>query len=72
MWRYGNEKQKGQITFSRLSFRWGYRGCTGLASVVYNAYIRWLHTQGGRCKEKENVVKELDGWVSGIKELYSN
>jgi ADP-ribosylglycohydrolase len=42
-----------------------------LPSVVYHAYIRWLHTQGVRCPGKEEVVARLDGWVSTVRALYA-
>ena len=47
-------------------------GSCNIPNVVYNSYIRWLHTQGGICKGREDVISNLDGWVSGIKSLYSN
>ncbi len=56
----------------RAQTRENLKGICHIPTVVYNAYIRWLHTQGGVCRGKENIINELDGWVSGIRGLYSN
>jgi ADP-ribosylglycohydrolase len=37
--------------------------------VVYNAYLRWLHTQGyPKSKDHDTIY---DGWLIGVKELYA-
>lgn len=55
----------------RASTRRNLRGNCHIPTVVYHAYLRWLHTQGVKCKGGEEIVKNLDGWVSKIKALYA-
>ena len=55
----------------RAECRGNKRGVCHIPSIVHHAYIRWLNTQGIKCLEKENVIKELDGWVGHIQQLYS-
>jgi len=35
--------------------------------VVYNAYLRWLHTQGYPQNKDKNSI--CDGWLIGIKDI---
>ncbi len=55
----------------RASTRGNLKGIYHIPTVVYHAYIRWLHTQGMKCKGKEEIIENLDGWVSKIKALYA-
>jgi len=55
----------------RASTRGNLKGICHIPTVVYHAYIRWLHTQGMKCKGKEEIIENLDGWVSKIKGLYA-
>src|SRR5688500_15456598 len=43
---------------------------TAPATAVFNAYIRWLYTQGERSTYSA-PVDHLDGWLSHIDELYA-
>ncbi len=38
------------------------------ASVIYHAYLRWLHTQGEELPVAPELV--LDGWLLGSRDLY--
>mgnify|MGYP001364678826 CR=1 FL=1 len=42
------------------------KGICHIASVIYHAYLRWLHTQGLQA----SVKYSKDGWVLGIKDLH--
>lgn len=55
----------------RASTRGNLKGICHIPTVVYHAYLRWLHTQGVKCKGGEEIIKNLDGWVSKIKALYA-
>ena len=44
------------------------KGICHVPSVVYNAYQRWLHTQG--YEKKEEVKSIYDGWLIDIGELH--
>ncbi|MDD2212532.1 MAG: ADP-ribosylglycohydrolase family protein [Clostridia bacterium] len=46
------------------------RGACYPPTVVYYAYLRWLHTQG--YPKKENIEGVYDGYLIKIKELYVN
>lgn len=50
----------------RANARGHHYGLVHIPSVVYNAYIRWLHTQQIVSTHKQDVIQRLDGWVSGI------
>ena len=45
------------------------KGICHIPSVVYNAYIRWLHTQGYPKNKDHDPI--YDGWLIGEKELYA-
>lgn len=45
------------------------KGICHIPSVVYNAYIRWLHTQGYPKNKDHDLI--YDGWLIGEKELYA-
>jgi ADP-ribosylglycohydrolase len=47
------------------------KGICHTPTAVYHAYIRWLYTQGVKSRGKESIVDNLDGWISGIKDLYA-
>ncbi len=55
----------------RASTRSNLKGICHIPTVVYHAYIRWLHTQSIKCKGREEIIENLDGWVSKIKALYA-
>lgn len=55
----------------RASTRGNSNGICHIPTVVYHAYIRWLHTQGMKCKGGEEIIENLDGWVAKIKGLYA-
>ncbi|MGI6588478.1 MAG: ADP-ribosylglycohydrolase family protein [Peptococcia bacterium] len=46
------------------------RGACYPPSIVYYAYLRWLHTQG--YPQNKNIEKIYDGYLIKIKELYVN
>lgn len=46
------------------------RGVCHPATVIYRAYIRWLHTQGERSRSRFSSEK-MDGWLIGVKGLHS-
>jgi ADP-ribosylglycohydrolase len=43
-------------------------GICHLPSIVYHAYLRWLHTQGYPQDSRKNFI--YDGWLMKVKELY--
>lgn len=53
----------------RANTREHHYGLVHIPSVLHNAYIRWLHTQGVIGSNKQDIIKKLDGWVSGIEGL---
>ena len=50
--------------------RAGAGGFSHTPSVVYHAYVRWLHTQGER-SAKEKFEHHDDGWLIGVGALHS-
>ncbi|MCR4443226.1 MAG: ADP-ribosylglycohydrolase family protein [Peptococcaceae bacterium] len=52
----------------RAESRGNERGICSPAFVVYNAYLRWLNTQGYPRLEDRNWI--YDGWLIGVKELH--
>ena len=46
------------------------RGICHPPSVVYYAYLRWLHTQGYPKNQQHDRI--YDGWLSGVKELFAS
>src|SRR5262245_45518314 len=47
-----------------------HKGVCHPASVIHHAYIRWLHTQGGRSRSHFSQ-DEMDGWLIGVESLHS-
>lgn len=41
------------------------------AGEIYHAYLRWLHTQDHRSKSPAFDPDNFDGWLIGVKDLYS-
>ena len=54
----------------RGACRAGTRGFSHTPSVVYHAYVRWLHTQGERSAKKK-FEHDDDGWLIGVGALHS-
>ena len=53
----------------RAETRWQERGICHIPSVVYHAYLRWLHTQGyPKIQEKDWIY---DGWLLNLEALYN-
>jgi ADP-ribosylglycohydrolase len=47
------------------------KGICDPATMVYHAYLRWLHTQGERVHVSGNAIETKDdGWLIGIPELH--
>ncbi len=46
------------------------KGISCPPTLVYHAYLRWLHTQGYPQNKDKNSI--YDGWLIGIKELYAS
>ena len=55
----------------RAQSRYNTKGICHPPSVVFYAYLRWLHTQRINTLNKNFNKKELDGWLIGVKELYA-
>lgn len=49
------------------------KGICHPASVIYHAYIRWLHTQGDRSRSRvaQDKPEGMDDWLIGVKGLHS-
>jgi ADP-ribosylglycohydrolase len=50
--------------------RFEFKGICHPATVVYHAYIRWLHTQSDR-STSQCSADQLDGWLIGVNELHN-
>lgn len=48
-----------------------HKGVCHTASVIHQAYIRWLRTQGARSRSHFSEDK-MDGWLIGVEGLHSN
>jgi ADP-ribosylglycohydrolase len=48
-----------------------HKGACHSASVIHHAYIRWLHTQGGRSRSHFSQ-DEMDGWLIEVESLHSS
>lgn len=46
-------------------------GVTDQVTAIHRAYLRWLHTQDHRSKSPLFEPTLFDGWLIGIKDLYS-
>lgn len=46
-------------------------GDSQIPTAVYRAYFRWLHTQGVKCRGREDVSESRDSWLLGVKALYA-
>lgn len=57
----------------RAAVRGRERGLCNPVSVVYQAYLRWLHTQGLRSEHTtfDYVMEELDGWLVREERLFT-
>ena len=53
----------------RAETRWNLKGICHPASVIYHAYIRWLHTQGASSQSSFSM-NTMDGWLIGLQPLH--
>lgn len=52
----------------RAYSRWRDRGICHPPTVIYHAYLRWLHTQG--MQSKDSPFEQDDGWLIRVPELH--
>lgn len=57
----------------RAETRYSHKGICHPPSVVYHAYLRWLHTQGEQCgnEGKNHLVQNPSSWLYQLPELNS-
>jgi ADP-ribosylglycohydrolase len=59
----------------RAHNRWPGKGIVSIASCVWHAYLRWLHTQGERsagvAQFEAGTVSWPDGWLVGVDALHA-
>ncbi len=55
----------------RGEVRQEYRGICHLPSVVFHAYLRWLHTQGEKTQSQNFAGEDYDGWLIKVEDLYA-
>ena len=55
----------------RGEVRWEYKGICHLPSVVFHAYLRWLHTQGEKTQNTNFREDRYDGWLIRVDDLHA-